>query len=189
MNAITPATVVPAAQPLPCALPADTAPAILAAAGLLLPRLERGERVDAAALRDVMEAAFGASDAAGAWDWKLAYEAGEAATVLFLRKYGRALFRTAPSPIGRLTLLSKIAGLLPAQTRRSEEAQALQQFSTPLPLGLAALTAAAVTPADRVLEPSAGTGLLAILALQLRFRVLSPAVCCVGLTPSTSPVG
>ena len=53
--------------------------------------------------------------------------------------------------------------LLPAHTRRSEESQALQQFSTPLPLGLAALTAAAITPADRVLEPSAGTGLLAIL--------------------------
>ncbi|MGV7035058.1 strawberry notch family protein [Methylobacterium symbioticum] len=164
MNAITPPTAVPAAQPLPCAPAADTAPAILVAASLLLPRLERGERVDAATLRDVMEAAFGASDADGAWDWKLAYEAGEAATVLFLRKYGRALFRAAPSPSGRLSLLSKIAGLLPAHTRRSEEAQARQQFSTPSPLGLAALTAAAITPADRVLEPSAGTGLLAILA-------------------------
>ena len=33
-----------------------------------------------------------------------------------------------------------------------------------MPLGVAALTAAAITPADRVLEPSAGTGLLAVLA-------------------------
>jgi len=33
-----------------------------------------------------------------------------------------------------------------------------------VPLGVAALTAAAITPADRVLEPSAGTGLLAVLA-------------------------
>lgn len=164
MNAITPAIMVPAAAPLPRAPAADPVPAILAAARLLLPRLERGERIDAVTLRGAMEAAFGASDADGAWDWKLAYEAGEAATVLFLRKYGRALFRTAPSPAARLTLLSKIAGLLPAHTRRSEEAQARQQFSTPSPLGLAALTAAAITPADRVLEPSAGTGLLAILA-------------------------
>src|SRR5690606_17757839 len=45
-----------------------------------------------------------------------------------------------------------------------EEAQTFQQFSTPIPLGLIAATAAAITPADRVLEPSAGTGLLAILA-------------------------
>jgi len=60
--------------------------------------------------------------------------------------------------------LAKIAGLLPTHTRRSEESQALQQFSTPIPLGLAAMTAAAIMPGDVVLEPSAGTGLLAILA-------------------------
>ena len=120
--------------------------------------------VDTAALRSVMETAFGASDANGAWDWKLAYEACEVATVLFLRKYGKALFRKAASPASRLGPLAKIAGLLPTQTRRSEESQSFQQFSTPLPLGLAALAAAAITPDDVVLEPSAGTGLLAILA-------------------------
>ena len=38
------------------------------------------------------------------------------------------------------------------------------EFSTPLPMGLAALAAAQITPRDLVLEPSAGTGLLAILA-------------------------
>ncbi len=38
------------------------------------------------------------------------------------------------------------------------------EFSTPIPLGLIAATAAAITPADRVLEPSAGSGLLAVLA-------------------------
>jgi hypothetical protein len=54
--------------------------------------------------------------------------------------------------------------LLPTHTRRSEESQALQQFSTPIPLGLAALCSAAITPGDCVLEPSAGTGLLAVLA-------------------------
>ena len=47
---------------------------------------------------------------------------------------------------------------------RSEESQALQQFSTPIALGFAAATAAAITPTDLVLEPSAGTGLLAIFA-------------------------
>jgi len=63
-----------------------------------------------------------------------------------------------------LPMLARVASLLPTHTRRSEESQAFQQFSTPIPLGLSACTAAAVTPADRVLEPSAGTGLLAILA-------------------------
>ena len=93
-----------------------------------------------------------------------AYDACEAATVLFLRKYGKALFRKAGSPAAALPLLARVAGLLPSHTHRSTESETFQQFSTPIPLGLAALIAAAITPADRVLEPSAGTGLLAILA-------------------------
>ena len=138
--------------------------AIAQAARLLLPDLEHGRRIDAGILRAAMEAAFGATDAAGAWDWKTAYDACEAATVLFLRKYGKPLFRKADSPASRLAALTKIAGLLPTHTRRSEESQALQQFSTPVTLGIAACTAAAITSDDCVLEPSAGTGLLAILA-------------------------
>ncbi|HEX3663755.1 MAG TPA: hypothetical protein VHU23_00770 [Rhizomicrobium sp.] len=137
---------------------------ILQAARLLLPDLEGGRRIDAGLLRSAMEAAFGASDAAGAWDWKTAYDACEAATILFLRKYGKALFRQASSPASRLAALTRLSGLLPTHTRRSEESQTFQQFSTPIPLGLAALCAAAIAPGDRVLEPSAGTGLLAILA-------------------------
>ncbi|MBN9069589.1 MAG: methylase, partial [Rhizobiales bacterium] len=152
---------------LPVAAPAAPvahAPAILSAAHDLLGHLERGDRVDTSLLRAAMEVAFGASDATGVWDWKTAYEACEVATVLFLRKYGRALFRKSASPAARLSTLSKITGLLPTHTRRSEESQALQQFSTPVPLGLAVVTAAAIAPDDIVLEPSAGTGLLAILA-------------------------
>ena len=137
---------------------------ILTAAQILLPRLEAGERIDAAILRRAMETAIGASDASGAWEWKLAYEACEVATALFLRKFGKALFRKAATPAARLDVLTRIADLLPTHTRRSEESQTLQQFSTPLPLGLAALTAAAIGSSDRVLEPSAGTGLLGILA-------------------------
>ncbi len=144
--------------------PLAAAPVILAAANLLLPHLERGQRVDTAILRNAMETAFGVPDATGAWDWKLAYEACEVTTVLFLRKYGKALLRKAASPAARLEPLVKIAGLLPTQTRRSEESQSFQQFSTPISLSLAAVSAAAITPNDAVLEPSAGTGLMAILA-------------------------
>ena len=145
------------------AAPISPASAIITAAHQLLALLERGQRVETNILRAAMETAFGASDTTGAWDWKMAYEACECATVLFLRKYGRALFRKADTPAARLSALSKITGLLPTHTRRSEESQALQQFSTPVSLGLAAIAAAAITPRDIVLEPSAGTGLLAIL--------------------------
>ena len=156
----------PAAHAASLPLVPHTPPAasILAAAERILSHLEQGRTVDAAMLRSAMEDAFGASDAAGAWDWKAAYDACEVATVLFLRKYGKPLFRKAASPASRLSALVKIVGLLPTHTRRSEEAQAFQQFSTPIPLGLAALTAATLAPADRVLDPSAGTGLLAVLA-------------------------
>ena len=152
MNNLSPATV---AQ----ALVASSA-GILAAAQTLLIMLERGQRVDGTQLRSAMETAFGVSDTSGAWDWKAGYEACEVATVLFLRKYGRALFRQAETPHARLAALAKIAGLLPSHTRRSEESEALQQFSTPIPLGFAAVTAAAITAEDVVLEPSAGTGLM-----------------------------
>lgn len=160
MNVISVSAAASATAPLAITSDLD----IFAAAQLLLLHLERGERIDFAKLRSAMENAFGASDATGAWDWKMAYDACEIATVLFLRKYGKTLFRKVGQPALRLSALIKITALLPTHTRRSEESQTLQQFSTPLPLGLAALTAAAITPDDRVLEPSAGTGLLAILA-------------------------
>jgi len=151
------------AAPAPSRAPA-TAPLILSAARRLLASLEGGRRIDGAFLRAAMEQSFGGSDADGAWDWKTAYEACEAATVLFLRKIAPALRSRAPSPMGALTILMKIAALLPSHTRRSAESEALQQFSTPIELGLAASAAAALTSGDLVLEPSAGTGLLAILA-------------------------
>jgi len=142
----------------------DTTSSLLQAATTLMEALARGQALDTHALRAAMEAAFGASDAAGAWDWKLAYEAGEAAQILFLRKFGPAMRARAGSPAVFLAMLGKLAALAPSQTRRSEESQALQQFSTPIALGFAAATAAAITSTDLVLEPSAGTGLLAIFA-------------------------
>jgi predicted RNA methylase len=142
----------------------DTAKAIFSAAQELQHHLERGQRVDSTVLRAAMTKTFGASDADGAWDWKLAYEATEAATVLFLRQYGPALINKAGSPEVMLQMLAKIVALLPTQTRRSEDSTAFQQFSTPIELGWAAVTAAAIQPGEVVLEPSAGTGLLAIFA-------------------------
>ncbi len=117
MNIMSPAPGAATASPTLCTSSTSSADAILAAAQSLLPRLERGERIDAEILRVAMEGAFGASDAAGAWGWKDAYEAGEFATVLFLRKYGKALFRKTASPAARLSVLAKIAALLPTHTR------------------------------------------------------------------------
>src|SRR3546814_11979684 len=96
-----------------------------------------------------MEQAFGGTDAEGAWSWKDAYEACEAAQVLFLRKFGPAMRARAEAPTALLAMLTKLAALLPSQTRRSEEPQALQQFSTPSALGDVARGAAGIPPRAR----------------------------------------
>ena len=165
------------ARPLPPAVPIDPSAspdrpvagdALFAAAQALLPELESGKPLDTATLRDAMTEAFGASDAEGGWIWKDAYEAAEAACVLFLQRYGRGMRRTcgagSDGPRRMLAMLEAVAALEPSHTRRSEEQVRLQQFSTPLPLAYAALQAAAIRPGDVVLEPSAGTGMLAVMA-------------------------
>lgn len=137
---------------------------LLSAAHRLLPHLEQGRVIDAGNLRAAMSDAFNGSDAEGAWDWKSAYDACEAAQVLFLRKFGLAMRASAKSNAALLGMLDKLARLVPSHTRRSEESEALQQFSTPIALGFVAATAAQLRPDDLVLEPSAGTGLLAVFA-------------------------
>lgn len=139
----------------------DFASAIVNAGRLLLPNLETGTPIDARALRTAMENSFGASDAEGAWVWKDAYEAAESAQLLFLLKYGSAMQRQAGTPHNFLTMIERLVRLVPSHTRRSEDSQKLQQFSTPLPLAFVAAHAAGLHSTDVVLEPSAGTGLLA----------------------------
>ena len=158
-----PATASVSVRPAPSA-----SDALFAAARTLLPVLEAGRPLDAGTLRDAMTRAFGATDAEGAWLWKDAYEAAEAAAVLFVQHYGRAMRKqTGAGPDGprhMLAMLDAVAALEPSHTKRSEEQVRLQQFSTPLPLAYAALRAAAIRPGDTVLEPSAGTGMLAVIA-------------------------
>jgi P-loop containing NTP hydrolase pore-1/C-terminal domain on Strawberry notch homologue len=67
-------------------------------------------------------------------------------------------------------LLAQITALyqnLPTQTVRGEVQVSRQQFSTPAPIALFAQTRAALTAGDIMLEPSAGTGLLATEAVRL----------------------
>ena len=160
----------PVSVPASGGAPADVdgPAALLDAARTLLPVLEAGRPLDAPTLRDAMTRAFGASDANGAWVWKDAYEAAEAAVVLFVQRYGRAMRQRtgagADGPRKMLAMLAAIAALEPSHTKRSEDQVRLQQFSTPLTLAYAALRAAAVRPGDTVLEPSAGTGMLAVMA-------------------------
>ena len=115
----------PAAVPAPAIVqPSVPRPEPRSAPAALLARspnpaavLEAGRTLDARTLREAMTAAFGASDADGAWLWKDAYEVAEAALVLFLQRYGRAMRREAGvgpgGPAAMLRMLETLAALDP----------------------------------------------------------------------------
>jgi phospholipid N-methyltransferase len=100
--------------------------------------------------------------ASGAWQWKDAYEAIEVAQILYLRHLGIKILSQQPQVV--VQHLEELTALCPTHTRRSEESVQLQQFSTPLPLSFLVAKAGFIQATDLVLEPSAGTGLLAQMA-------------------------
>ncbi len=162
---------------------------LLAAARALSPHLNRSRALDRKLVSGVMTTTFGASDAEGAWLWRDAYDAIEAALVLQLRRLSPQIGRLEDAPAEIVALLANLSALSLTHTRRSEEQVAMDQFSTPPELGALAVLAAQVRPGDQVLEPSAGTGLLAILAeacggaLTLNERAAARAALLAGLFP------
>ncbi|WP_265276602.1 class I SAM-dependent methyltransferase [Nostoc sp. KVJ3] len=100
--------------------------------------------------------------ASGAWQWKDAYEAVEVAQILYLRHLGIKILSLQPQVV--VQQLEELTALCPTHTRRSEESVQLQQFSTPLPLAYLVAKAGFIQADDLILEPSAGTGLLAQMA-------------------------
>ena len=150
---------------------AQTAPARTTcehkAATRLLPVLASGEPLRRADLNEAMTAAFGRTDAEGAWTQRDSFEVLEHALALHLA--------TRPFAIEGLTDVtraSELAARLPTQTVRSEEQIEWQQFSTPVDIASLMVVLAAVGPKDVVLEPSAGNGLLvASLADRCRLQL------------------
>jgi hypothetical protein len=114
--------------------------------------LNQGQRLTQDTVITVMNEICGATAAEGGWDWKEAYNLIEAAFVRVL--LDKPDFQD----------FNGLQGLVPHQTVRSEQQIELQQFSTPLAL---ANIAAQITAEDSVLEPSAGTGILAGFAARV----------------------
>ena len=67
-------------------------------------------------------------------------------------------------PDTSVSSLTSLLDMLPTQNIRTEATDKFQQFSTPPTIGFLAATAASVNADDVVLEPSAGTGSLAVFA-------------------------
>lgn len=161
-----------AALPLfPAADSRDRSANVLAAARVLLPHLARGRPLERRLLAGALTTAFGGTDAEGAWLWRDAYDAVEAATVLQARRLAVQVARLEDAPGDVAALLEALVALGPTHSRRSEAQVGLDQFSTPLPVAAVAALAAQVRPGDRVLEPSAGTGQMAVVAEALGARL------------------
>jgi len=88
------------------------------------------------------------------------YDAAEAGMNMYLGRVGLD-HEDARATIHRLVALER---RMPRQTRRDEVQVELQQFSTPPAEAFLVVRAAALCPGMKVLEPSAGTGNIAVLA-------------------------
>ena len=89
-----------------------------------------------------------------------AYDAAEAGFNIYLERVGLDL----SDPHAAIEWLVAEQARLPRQTRRDEVQVEFQQFSTPPAQALVLVKAAALRPGMKVLEPSAGTGNIAVLA-------------------------
>ena len=144
---------------------------IIAAARALAPHLARSRTLDRRLVSNTMTLCFGGSDAEGAWKWRDAYDAIEIALVLQMRRLAPQIGRVEDAPAEIAAMLTSLTALTLTHTRRSEEQVEMDQFSTPPALAALAIAAAQVRPGDLVLEPSAGTGLLAVCAEACGARV------------------
>jgi predicted RNA methylase len=127
------------------------------AASLLEPNFAGGEKISRRTINAAMGDAFGSGTANGAWSQRDSFQMLELAVLHWLSE------QSIPSSVELApSFLNKLEARLPTQTVRSEEQVEHQHFSTPLGLAWLAAHLADIQPDDVVLEPSAGTGMLAV---------------------------
>lgn len=133
-------------------------------AEMVYERLKAGESIGDAYFFKIADEAYGGTRAQGTYGPSDAYDAMEAGLNRYLAGYGMDL-----SPTGDLEKvkedIERIRGAVravPRQKNRSGERNAYQQFSTPPDYSYAVAWLANIGPGDVVLEPSAGTGNIAV---------------------------
>ena len=122
--------------------------------------LSKSEPLTPHKIQPIMNTHFGHNE----WIWREAYDACEVAACLFLIRWMPAIKAKTSNSLDMLRLMHKIEKMLPSQTWRSPEQDNFQQFSTPIPYAWLASHVAGINDKSLVLEPSAGTGALAIHA-------------------------
>ena len=138
----------------------------------LAERIEKGESFDNPKLTETADRVFGGTRAEGKYTARDAYDALEVAVNKYLiEKHARALMQiNAGSALA--SVLRPLLKRLPRQSDRTLEQTELQQFSTPPTLAYFAARLLDPKPRDIVLEPSAGTGSLAIWPHAIGARVI-----------------
>lgn len=149
------------------ALELDFTEPFITAAKAIAAVLRQGDGLDRPGLLRTMETVYGSTAADGHWSLRDAYDVLELAQVLHL-----ATLHLPQESAECLAALTALTASLPTHSVRSEEQIALQQFSTPAAIGYLAALAARITAADTVLEPSAGTGLLAVFAARVGAKLV-----------------
>lgn len=127
-------------------------------------KVASGQSFTANWLFDVANNAYGGTMAEGTYSVKDAYDGMELGINKYLMnadfvKVGNGSLEDA------LNTLSELQGIMrniPTQTKRTEEMESYQQFSTPPTIAYTAARLANITSDDVVLEPSAGIGGLAL---------------------------
>jgi predicted RNA methylase len=138
----------------------------------LAERIEKGESFDNPKLTETADRAFGGTRAEGKYTARDAYDALEVAVNKYLlEKHARALMQI--NVCGALaSVLRPLLKRLPRQSDRTLVQTELQQFSTPPTLAYFAARLLDPKQSDIVLEPSAGTGSLAIWPHAIGARVI-----------------
>jgi hypothetical protein len=145
-------------------------PLVLAAARDLAARISACQIISRNVLGEVLSKHFGGNDAAGRWSVRDAHAALELAQVLFLHE--TATFTGSISDDQADRAFARLEAQVPSQTTRSDEQIEWQQFATPPRIAWIAARACALTADEQVLEPSAGTGMLAVWAAKAGARLV-----------------
>jgi len=150
-------------------LPPPSEPLVLLAARTIAANLASGEPITRRQWQTLLTDHFGGTDADGRWSVRDAHIALELAQTEFLQANAQIDLTASAADADRM--FTALESVLPTQTNRSDEQIEWQQFATPPRLAWLAAQACALATGELVLEPSAGTGMLAVWAAKAGSRL------------------
>ena len=150
-------------------LPPPSEPLVLLAARTIAANLASGEPITRRQLHTLLPDHFGGTDADGRWSVRDAHIALELAQTEFLQATPQIDLAASAADADRM--FTALESVLPTQTNRSDEQIEWQQFATPPGIAWLAARACALATGELVLEPSAGTGMLAVWAAKAGSRL------------------